>query len=612
MSGEEKQKELSLQGIAASPGVAHGPAFVFLQKELEIPVYQVGENSRQREIQRFEDALTTTRTQVTKVRSEVARKLGEDEAQIFDAHLMVLEDRALIEETIHEQEESKFNIEYCFHSVSRRYIEAFGQLDDEYIKERVTDIRDVAKRVLQNLMGRANEGIAKLTDEKVLVSEDLSPSDTADLEKGKILGVVTDAGSKTSHAVIMARSLAVPAVVGLHDATRQIENDDYLLVDGYDGVVIVNPGEQTLFRYGQLRKERQTIQRIFEGALDLPSETSDGSCVGLVANIGGSEDLPEVKHRRAEGIGLFRTESLFIRSDSFPSEEEQYEVYREVAEAMHPHPVIIRTLDLGGDKRMSGYFFAEDEENPFMGFRAIRFCLEHQDVFRDQLRAILRAATVGNVKMMYPMIGSVQELRRANAVLRDAQDELRRSGKPFSEAIEVGSMIEIPSAALIADLLARECDFFSIGTNDLIQYMLAVDRVNDRIAHLYEPNHPAVLRIIQQVIDVGRKANIPVGICGEMAADPIYVPLLFGMGAHDLSVTASSLPEIKYLVRTMRMQEARDLAKHVLTQDEPDEVFKLLRDFYQAQLGDVLKRTGLTQPPVAAGTHAPSGNHRQP
>ncbi|MGF1449553.1 MAG: phosphoenolpyruvate--protein phosphotransferase [Opitutales bacterium] len=595
MAGDEKTAELSLQGIAASPGVAHGPAFVFLQKELEIPVYQVGPASRQRETQRFEDALTITRTQITAVRAEVAKKLGEDEAQIFDAHLMVLEDRALIEETIREQEETKFNIEYCFHSVSRRYIEAFGQLDDEYIKERVTDIRDVAKRVLQNLMGRAHEGFASLTEEKVLVSEDLSPSDTADLEKAKIFGVVTDAGSKTSHAVIMARSLQVPAVVGLHDATRRIDNDDYLLVDGYDGVVIVNPGEQTLFRYGQLRKERQTIQRIFESSLEHATETRDGVKLGLVANIGGPEDLPEVKRRRAEGIGLFRTESLFIRSESFPSEEEQYAVYREVAEAMHPHTVIIRTLDLGGDKRMSGFFFADDEENPFMGFRAIRFCLEHQEVFRDQLRAILRAATVGNVKLMYPMIGSVVELRQANAVLEDARRELEARGERFATKVEVGSMIEIPSAAVIADLLARECDFFSIGTNDLIQYMLAVDRVNDRIAHLYEPNHPAVLRVIQQVIDVARRAEIPVGICGEMAADPIYVPLLFGMGAHDLSITPGSLPEVKYLVRQMQMSDARALAQQVLEQDEPHEVFRLLKEFYQAQVGGVLEGRGDSQ-----------------
>ncbi len=595
MPGDDKRTELSLQGIAASPGVAHGPAFVFLQKELEIPVYQVGPASRQREIKRFEDALTTTRTQITAVRGEVAQKLGEDEAQIFDAHLMVLEDRALIEETIREQEDTKFNIEYCFHSVSRRYIEAFGQLDDEYIKERVTDIRDVAKRVLQNLMGRSGEGFASLTEEKVLVSEDLTPSDTADLEKARILGVVTDAGSRTSHAVIMARSLQVPAVVGLHDATRQIENEDYLLVDGYDGVVIVNPGEQTLFRYGQLRKERQTIQRIFETSLEHPTETRDGVKLGLVANIGGPEDLPEVRRRRAEGIGLFRTESLFIRSDSFPTEQEQYAVYREVAEAMHPHTVIIRTLDLGGDKRMSGYFFAEDEENPFMGFRAIRFCLEHQEVFRDQLRAILRAATVGNVKLMYPMIGSVDELRRANAVLDDARNELEARGERFANKVEVGSMIEIPSAALIADLLARECDFFSIGTNDLIQYMLAVDRVNDRIAHLYEPNHPAVLRVIQQVIDVARRAEIPVGICGEMAADPIYVPLLFGMGAHNLSITPGSLPEVKYLVRQMQMSEARSLAKEVLEQDDPRQVFHLLKDFYQAQVGSVLEAKGHPQ-----------------
>jgi phosphotransferase system enzyme I (PtsI) len=382
----------------------------------------------------------------------------------------------------------------------------------------------------------------------------------------------------------------VPAVVGLHDATRRIENDDYLLVDGYDGVVIVNPGEQTLFRYGQLRKERQTIERIFESALELETKTADGVSLHLRANIGGPEDVADVKRRMAQGIGLFRTEALFIRSDSFPSEEEQYAVYREVVEAMAPHPVIIRTLDLGGDKRMSGYFFAEDEENPFMGFRAIRFCLEHREVFRDQLRAILRASAHGAVKLMYPMIGSVKELRQANEALEEAREELRQRGEAFDSNVSVGSMIEIPSAAFIADLLARECDFFSIGTNDLIQYMLAVDRVNDRIAHLYEPNHPAVLRMIQHVIKAAHQADIHVGVCGEMAADPIYVPLLFGMGADDLSVTSGSLPEIKYLVRRMKLAEARELAVRVLAQDDPAETFRLLRDFHREQLAEVLQR----------------------
>jgi phosphotransferase system enzyme I (PtsI) len=580
--------EITYKGIAASPGVAHGPTFVYLQKELEIPLYVVEPEKRTHEIKRFENALTETRMQISKVRAEVAAKLGEDEAQIFDAHLLVLEDRALIEETISEHHESGYNIDYCFQTVARRFIEAFDHIDDEYIKERVMDIRDVAKRVLQNLLGVSAANLGQISGKRIIVSEDISPSDTASLQSGMVLGILTNVGSRTSHAVIMARSLQIPAVVGLHDITDKLENNDYVLVDGYDGIVVVNPSQETLFKYGRIEKERRDIEKVFYSSIKLPSVMRDGHAFSLKANIGGADDLPGVHHFGAEGVGLFRTEALFVRSDKFPSEEEQYEAYVEVVNGVKPHPTIIRTLDLGGDKRISSFYFSEEEANPFMGFRAIRFCLEHVDLFKDQLRAILRASAHGPVKVMYPMIGSLSELMQANVVLEESKTELRERGQAFDDKIQVGSMIEIPSAAYTADLLAAHCDFFSIGTNDLIQYMLAVDRVNDRIAHLYEPNHPAILRTIQHVIDAARKRKIPVSVCGEMAGDPIYAAMLFGMGANELSVAPASLPEIKFLLRHTSLKEARQLAKTVVALAEPTAIFEKLRLFYSDRVQKML------------------------
>lgn len=584
MSEDSNREEIVLQGVAASPGVSHGPAFVFLQKELEIPLYKLDENQKESEIKRFETALVQTRSQIAAIRNEVASKLGEEEAQIFDAHLLVLEDNALMEETVNEIQNAGYNIEYCFHSVSRRFIEAFDALDDEYIKERVTDIRDVAKRVLQNLMGQTGVGSIAFEGARVIVSEDLTPSDTAGLERERVLGFVTDAGSRTSHTVIMARSLAVPAVVGLHDVTQHAGSSDYILVDGYDGVVIINPTEETLFRYGQLKEERQSLQKIFETSIELPARSSDGVDVLLLANIGGIKDCEPAIKNGATGVGLFRTESMFLQRDVFPNEEEQFQAYRAVAQQMK-HGVIIRTLDIGGDKQISAFY--QEEDNPFMGFRAIRFCLKHVDIFKEQLRAILRASAFGKVALMYPMIGSVSEIEQANALLNEAKGELKKRKIEFDNDIEVGSMIEIPSAAMIADLLAEHCSFFSIGTNDLIQYLLAVDRVNDRIAHLYEPNHPAVIRTIARITAAAEKKQIKVGVCGEMAADPVYAPLLLGLGADSLSVAASSLPEIKYLIRRMNMQEARNMAAEVLSLTDPRKIFKTLEGFYLSQLQDV-------------------------
>lgn len=589
MLDRTNKKEEVLQGVAASPGVAHGEVFVIHQRDLEIPVLELEPAYIPREIERFERTLFETRKEILRVRNEVAERLGEGEAKIFDAHLLVLEDTALIDETIRQIEETHHNVEHCYAQVAQHYIEVFAALDDEYIKERMTDIRDVTRRVLQNLLGQTAQNLYELTSERIVASEDVSPSDAAQLEGSKVIGVVTDAGSRTSHAVIMARSLKIPAVVGLHDVTKRLNSGDYVLVDGYDGTVIINPGEETLFRYGKLKQERQNIQKAFEKNSLLPATTLDGKTLKVYGNIGGPEECSGVLGNGGAGVGLYRTESLFISRDKFPTEEEQFQVYRRAVEAMQPNPMIIRTLDLGGDKMVSSYQYAQEEENPFMGFRAIRFCLEHTDVFKDQLRAILRASAFGEVQIMYPMISSVEELLRANQVLEEAREELRNRHAAFDENIKIGSMIEIPGAALVADLLAEHCDFFSIGTNDLIQYLLAVDRVNDRIAHLYQPNHPAVVRTLERIMDVAREHKVPVGVCGEMAADPIYVPLLYGLGAESISVTPASLPEIKYLLRRMKLKEAQALAKKVARLSDPESIYMTLSAFYAKVMGDLFK-----------------------
>ena len=586
----QQKEEIILKGIPASPGVAHGPALVFLQKALDIPSYDVSEDKRAHEIERFEQALVETRRQISGIRSEISDKIGEEEALIFDAHLLVLEDKALIDDTIREVEDTGLNIEYCLQQVCSRYIEAFQNIDDSYIKERVTDIKDVSHRLLNNLMGHTHFRIGNISDKAIIVSEDLTPSDTASIDNDKVLGLVTDTGSRTSHAVIMARSIEVPVVVGLHEATAKVKTGDDLLVDGYDGIVIINPSQDSLFRYGRLKMERQSIQRVFDTEIHKPSKTLDDKKVTLMANIEGFEDPEVLKKCGAEGVGLFRTEAIFLRGDKFPEEEEQFEAYRKIIEIFKPQPVIIRTLDLGGDKTLGSGLLEYMEDNPFMGFRAIRFCLENPVVFKTQLRAILRASAYGNAKIMYPMISSHKELIEANQLLEEAKDELRTGGLAFDENLNVGSMIEVPSAAYTIDLLADHCKFFSIGTNDLIQYLLAVDRVNDRIAHLYEPNHPAVMRTIKSIVDAAHSKGIPVGVCGEIAGDPLYAVLLFGMGVNELSVTPIALPEIKFMVRNLNMSDAEKLAETVLGMDDPISIYDHLREFYTHYVGAEIRK----------------------
>ncbi len=585
MTENHIKEEIVLEGIAASPGVAHGRAVVYLQKQLDVPSYDLNDFQVDSELERFEQAILETRIEISQVRDKIAKTLGEGEARIFDAHLLVLEDNALLDEVIAELRSTKKNIEFCYNNVSQRYISFFRSMEDEYLRERVSDIGDVSRRLLHNLIGMQKVNLGQLAAESIIISEDISPSDAADLDRNKLLGFVTDGGGKTSHSVIMARSLRIPAVVGTHNATKKILSGDHILVDGHEGIIVINPTEDRLYQYGKLAKERKKRDDTFNSFISERARTKDGATIHLMANIEGIAEMEQAKHMHAEGVGLFRTEGIFLRHHGYPPESVQYDEYRAVVEAADGQPVIIRTLDVGGDKTIGDENVNED--NSFMGCRAIRFCLENEDIFKTQLRAILRSSAHGHVKIMYPMISGMCELRRANVILESVKEELTMRGEAFDLAIEVGAMVEVPSAAVIIDLLAAETDFLSIGTNDLIQYLMAVDRLNDQVAHLYDPAHPAVLRTLKAIIDGGKAANTPVSVCGEIAGDPIYAGILLGMGADSLSLTSSLLPEVKYFIRHIKKSEAEELVAEIMKTADSAEIIQKLEAFRQKALGDL-------------------------
>lgn len=555
-----------MRGVAASPGVCRGRVLVLSQDLVEIHRREIAPEEVQAEIGRLEAALVQIRGEVQELQRRLAEAIGSKDAGIFEVHLLILEDPVLLNESARRIREQRLNADAAFGEVARQYVEMLGAVDDPFFRERAADIRDVTQRVLNALVGRGRRDAPPILEEPALiVSHDLTPSTTAQLDRTKVLGFATDVGSRTSHTAILARSLGIPAVVGLHDVTQRLRTGDQVLLDGHNGTVYLNPTDQTLFEYGQLARRRVQFEERLQEIRSQPAVTLDGNRVVLSANLEFAEDAPAVREAGAEGVGLFRTEYLFLHGERLPDEEAQYAAYRAVAEGVRPDAAIIRTLDIGGDKFVA-HLEMPQEVNPFLGWRAIRFCLQRSDLFRTQLRAILRASAHGSVRLMYPMISGVDELIQANALLDECRGELRREGKPFDEGLEVGAMIEIPSAVLIADRLAEHVRFFSIGTNDLIQYALAIDRLNDRIAHLYEPTHPAVLRLIRMTVEAAKSRGIWVGVCGEMAGDPVLVPLLLGLGVDELSAAPSSVPRIKHLIRCCRLEEARELANWALEQ----------------------------------------------
>ncbi len=554
-----------MKGIGVSSGIAVGKAYLLERGVIEPAQYCYIEKSEaENEIERFKNALKESRDQLLRIKKKMEEdKRGKEHIRIIDAHLMILKDHMLINDTIRVIEEEKINAEWALKNVLKGLMEYFNKIDDEYLRERGSDIEHIFNRVLINLMGRKHESIAEIKEPSIVVAHDLAPTDTAQMVKGMVLGFLTDVGGLTSHTAILSRSLEIPAIMGLETITRKVETNDTVIIDATTGTVIINPSESVIDVYKKRIERFKDYGRALLHYRDLPSETTDGRRVRLMGNIEMIEEINPLIDHGAEGIGLYRTEFLYLNRKDLPSEEEHLKAYRQVVKKMSPNPVIIRTLDIGGDK-----FFAHEDQaketNPAMGLRAIRFCLKNTDIFKTQLRAILRASANGKVKVMFPMISGIDEIRRSKALLEEAKAELEAEGKAFDPKMEIGVMIEIPSAAIIADLIVREVDFISIGTNDLLQYSLAIDRVNEHVAYLYEPFHPAVLRIIKTVADAANKAGVSVGVCGEMAGEPEYALILLGFGLNNLSMNAFSILRVKRLIRSVSFAEARRICKTIL------------------------------------------------
>lgn len=566
-----------LKGISASPGIAIGKVLLLDKEDLSVPSQPIAPESVPLEIMRFEEALTQTRAQILKIQHQITQELGREHAEIFEAHLTIIEDRTLIEEVISQLKKQKVCVEYVFADALKKYTTALSHVNDEYLRERMADINDVGKRILRNLMGGQANRMARITEPIILVAYDLSPSDTATMHKKNVIGFATDIGGRTSHTAIMAKSLEVPAVVGLERATHVVSDGDEVIIDGTGGMLLINPDKLTKEKYLLDQERYRQIGRDFLKIANLPAVTEDNRKIELMANMELPDEMDSIRSHGADGIGLYRTEYLYLNRKTLPTEEEQFRSYQTVVSRMKPLPVTLRTLDLGGDKFLS-QLETPREMNPFLGWRAIRFCLAMPDIFKAQLRAILRASVFGKTRVMYPLISGVEELRAANALLEECKKELKRENREFNEEIEIGAMIEIPSAALTCDLLAKEVDFFSIGTNDLIQYALAADRVNEKVAYLYEPAHPAVLRLIRNIVTTGHRHKVRVSMCGEMAGDPELIQILIGLGLDELSVSAVTLPEIKAIIRSIRYGEARKVARRALQFGTGKEVIAYARE----------------------------------
>jgi len=564
-----------IKGIAASSGISIGKAFRLVEPVLSFEEKTV--ENPDAEIERFRQAVEKAKKELNILKSQTEKRLGKEQGAIFEAHLLVLSDPEFVGAVEEKIKSERKNAEAVLDETAKGFIHILEKLDNEYMRERTADIRDVTKRLMAYLLDVSVPNPGLISEEVIIVAKDLTPSDTAQLDRKFVKGFTTDIGGRTSHSAIMARSLEIPAVVGTKTATETIQDGDLLILDGLSGEVYVNPTEELLAAYKEKQKQYEKQLAEWRKLVDEPTVSSDGHRVELAANIGSPKDVKAALANGAEGVGLFRTEFLYMDKTELPSEEEQFEAYKAVLEGMKDKPVIIRTLDIGGDKELP-YLSLPKELNPFLGFRAIRLCLDRTDIFRTQLRALLRASTYGKLRIMFPMVATLDEFRKAKAIFLEEKEKLQAEGVPVSDSIQLGIMVEIPSTAVLADLFAKEVDFFSIGTNDLIQYTMAADRMNERVSYLYQPYHPSILRLVKRVIDAAHNEGKWAGMCGEMAGDEKAIPLLVGLGLDEFSMSATSILKARALIKKLSKADMEQLAEKALNAATTDEVLQLVRE----------------------------------
>jgi phosphotransferase system enzyme I (PtsI) len=560
------------KGVGVSPGIAIGRAVIVEKRVAQVYRIPIREEEVESEVRRFNESLDKTREELLDLKQKVSRSMGDEYAQIFEAHAMIVSDASFADKVTQKIEEEQVNAEWALAEVQEELQARFASFEDDYLRERSADVKDVAERVLLNLQGIAHHELSEIDHDVIIIADDLTPSDTVHFNRRPVVGFVTEVGGRTSHTSIIAKSLFMPAVIGVSKLTKIVDNDELVIVDGYEGTVVVNPTPAMIQEYlSRVSRHEEAELKLLENR-DLPATTKDHHKISLLANIELVEELDDAFKVGAEGIGLYRSEFLYIAtSPDLPTEDEHFDIYRKLAESTAPNWCIIRTFDLGG-KKLARQIMGSTEDNPVLGLRALRLCMQHRGMFKTQLRALLRASAHGKIKIMFPLVSGVQELRQVKTLVREIQMELDAENIPYNRELQIGIMIEVPSAAVIADLLATEADFFAIGTNDLIQYSLAIDRSNEKVSYLYEPLHPAILRLVKGVIDAGKRAGIPVEMCGEMAADPIYAIVLLGLGLEIFSMNPSSIPVIKNVIRSVRYKDCRRIAELALNKKTAQEI----------------------------------------
>ncbi|MEK7812318.1 MAG: phosphoenolpyruvate--protein phosphotransferase [Candidatus Desantisbacteria bacterium] len=579
---------ITRNGIPASSGIVIGKAFLFDIGRFNVEKRKIASTQIEVEVHHFKEAILKTKEEIKKLEKKVQQNIGEEIAKIFSAHLAILEDPVLFIDVAQMIRGESVCAEYALECVLQNIANNFSMMEDEYFRERAVDVFDIGRRILHNLMGVDRVTVEDLVEKVIIIAHELAPSDTAHMHGSNVIGFVTEIGGKTAHAAIMARALEIPAVVGLKEITCHVRNDDTIIIDGSHGVVIINPDKETIKKYAHKQEEYSAFKEGLACLRDLPAQTEDGFRVLLSANIGTAEEIDVIRREGAEGIGLYRTEYLYLERTDLPSEEEQFNAYQTVVMRLAPCPTVIRTVDLGGDKFLT-HLDLPIETNPFLGLRAIRLCLKYPEIFKVQIRAILRASNYGRVQIMFPLISEIEEFQQAKLILLSAMEELEQENIPFDRNIQIGIMIETPSAALIADRLAKEVDFFSIGTNDLIQYTMAIDRVNEDVSALYKPFHPAILRLIKMTIDAAHNEGKWVGMCGEMAGDPFFTVLLLGLGLDEFSMSGSSIAKIKKIIRAIRLDEAKTFAEKIMKMTSAADVQEVLEEKMMKRFGNILE-----------------------